>query len=197
MRAHHNASDLDQLIFDASQHEPILQPKGDFWFFAYGSLMWNPEFDCLRSESAKLYGYQRRLCLWSVAYRGTIDHPGLVMGLDHGGSCVGRALLISENSANKIIEKLNHREMVTGAYQSLLKTVHLQSGERVSAVCLMARRDHPQYISGLDVATTAEIVQHAAGPRGTNRDYVLNTVQHLREMGIVAGALEAVAKQLG
>ncbi len=197
MHTHQYASGLDKLIFDANQHESILQPKGDFWFFAYGSLMWNPEFDYLRSETAKLYGYQRRLCLWSVAYRGTIEIPGLVMGLDTGGSCVGRALLISEVSADKVIEKLNQREMVTGAYQSALKTVHLQSGERVNAVCLMARRNHPQYVSKLDIPTTAEIVQHAEGPRGKNSEYVLNTVRHLRKMGIVAEALEAVAERLG
>ena len=123
--------DLSNLVFDASQHEGIDYPEGDFWVFAYGSLMWNPEFEYLRSEIACLQGYHRCLCLWSVEYRGTPERPGLVMGLDHGGSCMGRAFLISGDKAAPIIDQLNQREMLTGAYQSAMQPLLLATDEQV------------------------------------------------------------------
>ncbi len=188
--------DLSGLVLDATQHESILQPQGDFWLFAYGSLMWNPEFHYLRAETARLYGYHRRLCLWSVEHRGTLESPGLVMGLDRGGSCQGQAFLIAETDATEIIERLNHREMITGAYHSALKTLRLSSGEQVQGVCLIARRDHPQYAAGLDQAHTIECVRQAHGGRGSNREYVLNTAHRLQQMGMHDAQLEAIAAAL-
>ncbi len=188
--------DFNNLVFDASQHEGIHYPRGDFWLFAYGSLMWNPEFEFQRSECARLFGYHRRLCLWSVEHRGTLEQPGLVMGLDRGGSCRGRAFLISESSASEIISKLNEREMITGAYRSQMKSLMLRSGEQVEAVCLIARRDHPQYAEKLDKQTTAALVGRAHGKRGSNREYVLNTAQLLKEMGMTDRALEGIGREL-
>jgi len=191
-----NRPDLSALVLDANQHESILQPQGDFWLFAYGSLMWNPEFSYLRSETARLYGYHRRLCLWSVEHRGTLEHPGLVMGLDCGGSCHGQAFLIAEKNAAGIIDRLNHREMITGAYRSAMKTLRLASGEQVSGVCLIARRDHPQYAAHLDQQATIECVRQAQGGRGSNREYVLNTTRRLRQMQVHDARLEAIAAGL-
>lgn len=188
--------DFSALVFDASQHERILQPDGDFWFFAYGSLMWNPEFTYLRSETARLHGFHRCLCLWSVEYRGSVAQPGLVMGLDRGGSCTGQAYLISQSAAPAIIDKLNEREMITGAYQSKLKPLKLQSGEKVNGVCLIARRDHPQYAPNLDRHTIIDIVRKAKGKRGSNRTYVLNTARKMQQMGMLDRGLEEVSKGL-
>ena len=184
--------DLSHLVFDASQHESIIHPEGDFWVFAYGSLMWNPEFDYLRSETARLEGYHRCLCLWSVEYRGTLEHPGLVMGLDDGGSCLGRAFLISEQVAPQAMANLNEREMITGAYQSGLKPLSLASGETVHGVCLMARHDHAQYAGILDHQHISQIVKVAHGKRGSNREYVLNTARHLREMDMDDRSLDEI-----
>ena len=56
------------------------------WIFAYGSLIWDPEFSYAESEPALLRGYHRSFCLYSYDYRGTPAQPGLVLGLDRGGS---------------------------------------------------------------------------------------------------------------
>ena len=188
--------DFSGLIFDSSQHEGIAYPEGDFWVFAYGSLMWNPEFDYLRSETACLNDFHRCLCLWSVEYRGTPNRPGLVMGLDNGGSCMGRAFLVSETGAPDIIAQLNEREMITGAYRSSLQPLQLGTGERVEGVCLVARHDHPQYAPRLDRQVIIDLVKHAHGARGSNREYVLNTVSHLREMGMVDDILDEIGQLL-
>ena len=188
--------DFSGLIFDANQHEGITYPEGDFWVFAYGSLMWNPEFNYLRSEIACLDHFHRCLCLWSVEYRGTPKQPGLVMGLDNGGSCMGMAFLVSEANAPVIIARLNEREMITGAYRSSLEPLKLGTGEQVEGICLVARHDHPQYAPRLDQRVIIERVKHAHGARGSNREYVLNTVSHLREMGMVDDVLDDIGRFL-
>src|SRR5262249_27187696 len=64
-----------------------LPPGAGFWVFAYGSLMWRPGFDYLEARPALLRGYHRAFCITSIHYRGSVDCPGLVLGLDRGGSC--------------------------------------------------------------------------------------------------------------
>src|SRR6202050_5506883 len=61
------------------------------WVFAYGSLMWNPEMRFAERLPARIHGWHRAFCLYSPEYRGTRAKPGLVLGLDRGGSCRGIA----------------------------------------------------------------------------------------------------------
>src|SRR5690349_17047992 len=69
--------------------------RTDIWLFGYGSLMWNPGFPYRAAEPALLKGYHRRFCVYSHRYRGTPEQPGLVLGLDRGGSCRGIAFRIA------------------------------------------------------------------------------------------------------
>src|SRR6516164_4008692 len=62
------------------------------WIFAYGSLMWDPDFPHAKRETALLRGYHRSFCLYSYDYRGTRERPGLTLGLDRGGACRGIVL---------------------------------------------------------------------------------------------------------
>jgi cation transport regulator ChaC len=66
------------------------------WVFAYGSLMWNPEMRFAERLPARIHGYHRSFCLYSPEYRGTREKPGLVLGLDRGGSCRGIAYRLAE-----------------------------------------------------------------------------------------------------
>jgi hypothetical protein len=67
----------------------------DLWVFAYGSLMWRPGFRYEEARRARLTGYSRRFCIYSVHHRGTPERLGLVLGLDRGGVCEGVAYRIA------------------------------------------------------------------------------------------------------
>ena len=90
--------------------------NGDLWIFGYGSLMWRPGFDYVERLPVRLHGYHRAFCVWSHRYRGTPERPGLVLGLDRGGSCLGIAYRIAPEKQDTVLAYLHEREMITGVY---------------------------------------------------------------------------------
>lgn len=165
---------------------------GGFWVFGYGSLMWRPGFEYLERRMARLRGYRRAFALRSVRYRGTPEAPGLVLGLDWdpNASCTGMAFRVCPTRAEAVRTYLAERELVTRSYFEVLHPVTLDGGGQVDAICYILDRTHPQYCGGLDLAAQAQIIAHAAGPAGTNRDYLHNTVAHLVELGVEDPALQ-------
>ena len=172
-------------------------PDGDFWVFAYGSLMWNPGFQFDDSSPATLHGYHRRLCLWSINYRGTEQQPGLVLGLDRGGSCPGYAYRVMQQHRDQTVEYLCDRELISGAYIARLCPLKLADGRRVSALSFVCRTDHPHFSPKLPIEDTVKVVSLARGKRGCNREYVENTVAHLDQMNIRNTELHKVVDRLG
>jgi cation transport protein ChaC len=168
----------------------------EFWVFGYGSLMWNPGFAFLESHIAVASGYHRALCIRSWVHRGVQTAPGLVLGLDRGGSCRGLAFRVDATHRDDVIAYLRERELVTNVYRERMLAVRLTNGRRTMAVTYVADRQHPQYASGLSVDAAAAIVATAEGKSGKNSDYVLNTVAHLRELGIRDNWMEAVADRI-
>jgi cation transport protein ChaC len=159
-------------------------PAGDLWIFGYGSLMWNPGFDCVRSQTATLRGYHRSFCVTSTRYRGTPDRPGLVLGLDRGGSCRGIAFLIADSQVDEVLHALWEREMPRLVYSPRVVTVDLGEGEKVSALTFVADRAHDAYTGKLEVGEMARTIADCSGARGPNADYLFNTLRHLDALGI-------------
>ena len=94
------------------------------------------------------------------------------------------------------VRYLRERELVTAVYLERVVPVTLDDGRRVSAVTYLADRAHGQY-AGRDAARgAAELVRQGVGRSGPNAEYVLNTRDHLRELGIVDAELEWLADQL-
>jgi cation transport protein ChaC len=165
----------------------------DFWVFGYGSLMWNPGFPFEERQQARLYGYRRSLCIRSNVYRGTDENPGLVLGLERGGSCQGVAFRVANANREPVIAYLRERELVSNVYKERIIAVGLADGRRKMAMTYVADPGHSQYIGDLPMDEAARIVRNASGRSGPNVDYVVNTVQHLQEMGICDALLERVA----
>lgn len=161
--------------------------------FAYGSLMWRPDFPPAEIRPARLMGWHRAMCILSTVYRGTPDRPGLVLGLDRGGSCVGRALRVPAADWPEVRAMLHEREMVTNVYIPRFARVRLDDGRRVPAYCFTVDRAHEQYWSG-PAAEAAALIRQGVGPRGSSRDYLASTIDHMDALGLREGALHRLLR---
>jgi cation transport protein ChaC len=167
----------------------------DQWLFTYGSLMWSPDFDFLECQPATIYGWHRALCILSLVYRGTSDRPGLVLGLDRGGRCVGRAYRIAADRWDPVRTHLDRRELVNDVYQTRWLRTHLADGRVTTAYGYVARRDHPQYWSG-SKSEAAKIISMAIGKNGRSYDYVRNTINDLMSLGIQDHSLNGIIRMV-
>lgn len=168
----------------------------DLWVFGYGSLMWRPGFPYLERRVARLFGAHRALCVYSWVHRGTEARPGLVLGLDRGGACLGIAFRVAAAERERIVAYLREREQVTAVYLERSWPVRFADGAEASALTYMVDRRHRQYAGKLDEETQFRLVAGAAGQSGANRDYVINTAAHLHELGIPDTALSRLAERL-
>jgi len=171
----------------------------DLWVFAYGSLMWRPNFQHAETSQALLEGAHRALCVYSVVHRGVHTAPGLVLGLDKGGRCQGMAFRVPGRLVQDTRAYLNRRENVTNTYDVAMKPVRLLDGSQrtVPALCFLVNRHHQQYAGDLPLERQAYLVRRGMGASGTNIDYVINTVEHLRALGVHDPKLESLMTILG
>lgn len=168
------------------------------WVFGYGSLIWKPDLSFDRREPARVHGYHRRLCLWSRVNRGTPQSPGLVAGLDRGGSCAGIAYRVPPGAVHGQFLQLWQREMMTNSYHPRIIDCRLGDGSVVGAVAFVVRRDAPNYAGRLDEAQIIEVFRRGScGRYGTSLEYLVNTICALRTHGIVDPHLERLARHAG
>jgi glutathione-specific gamma-glutamylcyclotransferase len=173
----------------------MVEHRGDLWVFGYGSLIWHPGFDYAGRCLATLEGYSRSFCMASIHYRGTPECPGLVLALDleDGAACEGVAYRVGAPNAEATLEYLRARELVSYAYVEAWLPVRLEDGREVEAVSYVMNRNHPQYRGDLDLPDQAEVIARAAGPNGSNWDYLLNTVEGLAALGLRDAQLDILA----
>jgi glutathione-specific gamma-glutamylcyclotransferase len=165
------------------------------WVFAYGSLIWNPEVNFESAHIGKVYGRHRNFCVRSTKYRGTPASPGVVLGLDSGGSCVGIAYELKQVSKIQSIKKLYQREMLNRIYIPTLVNVHLGNNRLVSALTFVANRRNDAYLS-ITEDQLFNRLNVCVGDRGANKDYALNTWQALKAHGVHDERLEKIATRL-
>ena len=71
----------------------------NLYVFAYGSLIWNPTIDFEKQVLGKIYGFHRSFCMLTKLGRGSYKNPGLMLGLDKGGSCKGILFKLNKKNA--------------------------------------------------------------------------------------------------
>ena len=178
----------------AAQVEAMLAsaPRpGRIWIFAFGSLIWNPAFHFVERRTARIHGFHRQFCLWARAGRGSPERPGLMLSLERGGSCSGVAYRLSRRAAATELDVIWRREMITGAYRPVWVTAHTPKGPE-AAIAFSANRKHERYVPGLEEAAVAQYLAKGAGPLGRCCDYLFDTTEHLRQLGIRDRRLEAL-----
>lgn len=165
------------------------------WVFGYGSLIWNPEIEFEQSELARVHGYHRAFCITSTHYRGTVEAPGVVLGLDRGGSCIGLAFRLHHQGRRRAIEHLYAREMLGDVYIPTLAAITLADGRQVRALTFVANRTSSFY-SRMPEAEILQRLACCAGQRGPNRDYAINTLHALQHHGVHDARMTRLVHQL-
>jgi cation transport protein ChaC len=165
------------------------------WLFGYGSLIWNPAFDFADRRVGTIYGHHRRFCLWTHLGRGCPERPGLVLGLERGGSCRGVAYRIAPEKVEDELEIVWRREMISGAYVPCWVTARTHAGP-VRALTFVINHAHERYARFLPDDRIAEVIATASGTLGPCADYLINTVDHLAELGIHDRPLERLRSRV-
>ncbi|MGF1649455.1 MAG: gamma-glutamylcyclotransferase [Hyphomicrobiaceae bacterium] len=171
--------------------------SGDLWVFGYGSLMWRPGFHHVEAVPAVLVGYRRAFCVYSTHHRGTPSRPGLVLGLDVGGTCHGLAFRVPAVARRDALEYLRARELINGVYREEFVSVELHRADTshahrgsVLALAYVVERAHPSYAGHLPPSEQVRIIRAAHGTSGANIDYLVHTAHRARCLGIRAPDLE-------
>src|SRR5689334_1015312 len=156
----------------APEVQACLARNCDLWIFGYGSLMWNPGFAHCAAEPALLRGWHRSFCVYSHRYRGTPEKPGLVLGLDRGGSCRGMAFRIARADVEEAMHYLWEREMNGGVYRFRTLLASLEGGGTAEVRAFVVDRSHKNYAGRLSVDETARLILQGIGAKGHCREYL-------------------------
>ncbi|WP_044875408.1 gamma-glutamylcyclotransferase [Pseudomonas sp. LFM046] len=157
----------------------------ELWVFAYGSLIWNPEFDFLESCRATAFGWHRSFCLTLTRWRGTREFPALMLALDRGGSCQGMAFRLPAQDHSGQLAQLLAREIDANPPTNVPRWITVRTGQGLlRALAFVAARDGNAYAGQLPPERVAHVLARAAGHWGSAAQYLFRTVTMLEEHGI-------------
>ncbi len=111
-------------------------------------------------DIAHVHGFHRRFCLRSRTGRGSIENPGLVLGLDFGGCCNGVAFRIAADQARQELTLVWRREMVLGSYAP--RWVKMRAGgSQLRAIAFVV--NHPAVTAAIIGPRTMEQLESQLG----------------------------------
>lgn len=154
------------------------------WIFGYGSLIWRPAFAYEVSRKAALRGWRRRFWQASPDHRGVPAAPGRVVTLvpDATAVCWGMAFRVPTTLWNDVIALLDHRER--HGYARRAVALEFEDGIQTQAITYVAAADNPSYVGPAPLVAMVDQIAHAAGPSGSNREYLTRLAEHLRSLNI-------------
>ena len=186
----------EELINERRKIIPDNGIGNDLYVFAYGSLLWNPTVEYEGQFLAKIYGFHRSFCMKTYLGRGSFDNPGLMLGLDKGGSCQGLAFKLKKSNAIKNIDILFQREMVTAAYRPKLLKTKLANGKIVLSLAFTVDKKHKNFFEKKDVKIKGKMISKANGFLGSCREYFDNTLHSLSELNIIDNEMRSISRHL-
>ena len=161
------------------------KPPGPVWVFAYGSLIWKPEFHSEERRRVVAQGWQRAFSLRLTRWRATPEQHGYMMCLDEGGTCEGVALRLSDQNLPRQIRDLLVRELGSHEQMDGVRWIDVRdAGGTFKALTFYAA---PVLLDYYRANRPLEEVSHAlaraCGHWGSGAEYLRNTVIGLEEMG--------------
>lgn len=174
-------AELDEL----ARHHHGLCGDAPFWVFAYGSLIWKPDFDAVDQMRATAYGWHRSFCLKMRRWRGSPDQMGLMMALEPGGRCDGVIYRLPEENRLQQVRRVLYREVRFRETRTMARwmPVHTAAG-RMRALTFWAGPSGARVARKLPLEEVARILARACGHAGSCAEYLYNTVAHLEAFGI-------------
>lgn len=160
-------------------------PADRLHLFAYGSLIWNPEFEVAAACRATVPGWHRSFCMKLTRWRGTRELPALMMALDRGGSCTGMLYELDTSDHKAQLIRLLSREYDAKPPTNVARWVWAETrAGRVRALTFVADPAGPAYAGRLPLTEVARITAQAAGHWGSAAIYLQRTVAQLEQHGI-------------
>jgi len=177
----HSESDFEKMADEVlSEYAPK-----KLWIFAYGSLIWNPEFEFDEVVQATAYGWHRSFCLKLTRWRGTRELPALMLALDRGGMCVGKAYSLPDQDHKAQIVRLLVREIDANPPTNVPRWIDVSAGDRdIKALTFIADPKGKAYAGKLPIEKVAWTLARAAGHWGSSAQYLYNTFSMLEASGI-------------
>lgn len=159
--------------------------QDDLWVFAYGSLIWNPEFEFTESLRARTEEWHRAFCLRLTRWRGTRKFPALMLALDQGGSCEGIAYRLPKHDHLGQITRLLEREIDANPPTNVPRWINVDAGRgAIQAMAFVAEPTGAAYVGQQTPEQVAYVLARAAGHWGSSAQYLYRTVSQLEEHGI-------------
>lgn len=161
------------------------RPPGPLYSFAYGSLLWKPEFTPRRSLPCDAPGWHRAFCIVMNSWRATPEAPGLMMALMPGGHCTGLAQEVPEDQVEAAVTALIRRETPYAQLSPARSWLQIDTAEGpLTALTFYAPPPEALRQEGLGQDEIAHRIARACGPVGSNAEYLYQTVAALEAQGI-------------
>jgi cation transport protein ChaC len=155
-----------------------------FWVFAYGSLIWKPEFEHVEARRTVAHGWRRSFCLKLTGWRATPETPGLMLALQRGGACTGVAYRMPPDKPQERMLRLLRREITYHEDIPWLRWLTVRgTGAPIRALAFYCTSADPDVLS-LELDEQAAWIARAVGHVGSCAEYLHNTVTHLEALGI-------------
>ncbi|MFT4185204.1 MAG: gamma-glutamylcyclotransferase [Rhizobium sp.] len=158
---------------------------GALWVFAYGSLIWKPDFDAVESRIGAVKGWHRSFCLEIARWRGSQTQPGLMLALRRGGHCKAVVFRLADDDRLGQIRRMLRREVGSLEDAATIRWIRVQTKQGpVRALVFWADPKGERVTSELPLETVARVLARACGHMGSCAEYLYLTVKHLEEWGI-------------
>lgn len=162
-----------------NQQRHRFEGSSSVWLFAYGSLIFKPDFEFIEVRPARIHGWVRRFWQGSHDHRGTPAAPGRVVTLVPQADqvCDGLAYRVTPT----VFDQLDHREK--NGYLRMQLPLEFSDGSSSAGLVYIADADNAAYLGPATEPAIAQHIAAASGPSGTNRAYVLQLAAALRSLG--------------
>lgn len=150
------------------------------WIFGYGSLIYKVDFPYLERRPASINGWVRRFWQGSHDHRGLPDAPGRVVTLSPQANiiCKGMAYRVEPS----VLEHLDFREQ--NGYARLITEIDFADDCRTDGVVYIATEKNDAFLGDAPLHEIAAHIQRSAGPSGSNRAYLLQLADALRDLSV-------------